>query len=58
MFTDNTMKSRRNRLSPYTAAERRLNKASVVAAADPIISTRHLERGLSRKSHARKAQRS
>jgi hypothetical protein len=56
MFTDNTMKSRRNRLSPYTAAERRQNKASIVAVADPI-STRHLERGLSRKSHARKAQR-
>jgi hypothetical protein len=55
MFTDTTTKSRRNRLSPYTAAERRLNKASVVAAADPI-SMRHLERGLSRKSHARKTQ--
>lgn len=56
MFTDTTTKSRRNRLSPYTAAERRQNKASIVAAADPI-SMRHAERGLTRKSHARKAQR-
>jgi hypothetical protein len=54
MFTDTTMKNRRNRLSPYTAAERRLNKA-VVVADDPIV-TRHVERGLARKSHARKAQ--
>ncbi len=55
MFTDNTMKSRRNRLSPYTAAERRQNKSAAVAA-DPI-SVRHAARGLARKSYARKAQR-
>ena len=55
LINTTTMKSRRNRLSPYTAAERRQNKAGLVAAADPI-STRHTERGLSRKSYARKAQ--
>jgi hypothetical protein len=55
MFTEtDTMKNRRNRLSPYTAAERRLNK--VALAADNPIVTRHVERGLARKSHARKAQ--
>ena len=53
---DNTMKSRRNRLSPYTAAERRLNKT--VRVVDKPIATRHSERGLTRKSFARKAQRS
>jgi hypothetical protein len=56
MFTDTTMKSRRNRLSPYTAAERRQNKTGFAGAADPI-SMRHSERGLSRKSHARKTAR-
>lgn len=56
MFTEFTsVKTRRNRLSPYTAAERRLNKTAVVAA-DPI-SLRHLQRGLARRSFARKAQR-
>ena len=55
MLTDTTLKTRRNRLSPYTAAERRLNKTAVVAD-DPIV-MRHVERGLARKSHARKAQR-
>ncbi|CAG0937163.1 hypothetical protein TFLX_06075 [Thermoflexales bacterium] len=55
MFTNTTLKTRRNRLSPYTTAERRLNKA-VVVADDPIV-TRHVERGLTRKSHARKSQR-
>ena len=53
---DNTMKSRRNRLSPYTAAERRQNKT--VRVVDEPIATRHSERGLTRKSFARKAQRS
>ena len=46
------IKPRRNRLQPYTAAERRLNK-TVVVGDDPIV-TRHAERGLTRKSHARK----
>jgi hypothetical protein len=53
---DNTLKSRRQRLSPYTAAERRLNKS--VRVVDEPIATRHSERGLMRKSFARKAQRS
>jgi hypothetical protein len=39
-------------LSPYTAAERRLNK-TIVLDDRPIV-TRHLERGLSRKSFGRK----
>ena len=47
MFTDITLKNRRNRLSPCTAAERRLNKTASVAD-DPIVT---------HKSHARKAQR-
>ena len=53
---DSPMKSRRQRLSPYTAAERRLNKT--VRVVDEPIATRHSERGLTRKSFARKAQRS
>ncbi len=46
--------TRRNRLQPYTAAERRLNKIVVFNDADPIV-TRHLERGLSRKLYGTKA---
>ena len=53
---NSTLKSRRQRLSPYTAADRRLNKT--VRVVDEPIATRHSERGLTRKSFARKAQRS
>ncbi len=48
-------KARRNRLSPYTSAERRMNKLVVFNDADPIV-TRHIERGLSRKSLSKKPQ--
>ncbi len=48
-------KTRRNRLSPYTAAERRMKKAAVIPDGDPIA-MRHLERGLSRKSFGKKSQ--
>ncbi len=51
LINTTTMKSRRNRLSPYTAAERRQNKAGGLG-----VSTHHRERGLSRRSYARKAQ--
>jgi hypothetical protein len=46
-------KSRRDRLSPYTAAERRM-KQVVVFSGDPIIARRHLERGLGRKLFGKK----
>jgi len=46
-------KSRRDRLSPYTAAERRM-KQVVVFNGDPIIARRHLERGLGRKLFGKK----
>ena len=48
-------KTRRNRLSPYTAAERRMKKAVVIPDGNPIA-MRHLERGLSRKSFGKKSQ--
>lgn len=48
-----TQKTRRNRLSPYTAAERRMKKTAIIPDGDPIA-MRHLERGLSRKSFGRK----
>lgn len=50
-----TPKTRRNRLSPYTAAERRMKKTAVIPDGDPIV-MRHLERGLSRKSFGKKSQ--
>ena len=60
MFTNTTIKTRsteiktrRERLTPYTAAERRLKKV-VVSDGDPIA-LRHAQRGLGRKSFARKA---
>jgi len=54
MSTINTeLKTRRERLTPYTAAERRLKKV-VVSDGDPIA-LRHAQRGLGRKSFARKA---
>ena len=51
--TQSTKKSRRDRLSPYTAAERRM-KQVVVFNGDPIIARRHLERGLGRKLFGKK----
>ncbi len=48
-------KTRRNRLSPYTAAERRMKKTAVIPDGDPIA-VRHLERGFSRKSFGKKSQ--
>jgi hypothetical protein len=48
-------KTRRNRLSPYTAAERRMKKTAVISDGDPIA-MRHMERGLSRKSFGKKLQ--
>jgi hypothetical protein len=51
--TQSTQKSRRDRLSPYTAAERRMKKV-VAFGGDPIIARRHLERGLGRKSFSKK----
>ena len=50
-----TLKTRRNRLSPYTAAERRMKKTVVINDGDPIV-MRHLERGLSRKLFGKKSQ--
>lgn len=53
MMTNTELKTRRERLSPYTAADRRLKKV-VVSDGDPIA-LRHAQRGLGRKSFARKA---
>jgi hypothetical protein len=50
-----TLKTRRNRLSPYTAAERRMKKTVVIHDGDPIA-MRHLERGIGRKSFGKKSQ--
>ena len=52
-FQEIPKKSRRNRLPPYTAAERRM-KQVVAFGGDPIIARRHLERGLGRKSFGKK----
>ena len=53
MSTINTeLKTRRERLAPYTAAERRLKKVVVM---DDEMAIRHAARGLGRKSFARKA---
>jgi hypothetical protein len=53
MLQQTTLKSRRNRLSPYTAADRRMKKTVFVNDGDPIA-TRHIERGLGRKSFGKK----
>jgi len=54
MYQDmQSMKSRRERLSPYTAAERRMKKV-IVFDGDPIITRRHIERGLGRKLFGKK----
>ena len=53
MMINTELKTRRERLSPYTAADRRLKKGFVIA--DNPIAMRHAQRGLGRKSFARKA---
>ena len=53
MSTINTeLKTRRNRLSAYTPADRRLNKTVVT---DDAMAIRHAAPGLGHKSFARKA---
>jgi hypothetical protein len=52
-MTDTELKTRRERLTPYTAADRRMRKGFVIA--DNPIAMRHAQRGLGRKSFARKA---
>ena len=52
-MTDTELKTRRERLAPYTAADRRMKKGFVVA--DNPIAVRHAQRGLGRKLFARKA---
>ena len=49
---NNEQKTRRNRLAPYTAADRRLKN---VVVPETEVAVRHAARGLGRKSFARKA---